>query len=232
MHSAEFRPAKQRENNLFVAFERSRIFALSFLCAAALSACAVGPDYKTPATDTPQTFAHAVHPEFSTQGIEVSWWKLFKDKELSALVDQTLQHNYDLEIARANLLEARALYMEAGLNLAPTITSHANYNEQKRSLGALNNRDFVPRELKLYNTGFDAFWEVDFFGRVRRNVEASSDEVGAQEANLRDLSVSLIAEVARNYFQLRGLQNQLAVSKMNAENQLQCDKRSLSFLSG
>lgn len=221
MHSAEFRPAKQRENNLFVAFERSRIFALSFLCAAALSACAVGPDYKTPATDTPKTFAHAVHPEFSTQGIEVSWWKLFKDKELSALVDQTLQHNYDLEIARANLLEARALYMEAGLNLAPTITSHANYNEQKRSLGALNNRDFVPRELKLYNTGFDAFWEVDFFGRVRRNVEASSDEVGAQEANLRDLSVSLIAEVARNYFQLRGLQNQLAVSKMNAENQLQ-----------
>lgn len=192
---------------------------ITVLGATLLSACAVGPDFKTPASNAPQTFAHAAHPEFSRQGIEVAWWKLFKDSELSALVDQTLQHNYDLQTARANLLEARALYMEAGLNLAPTITSHAYYTEQKRSVGALNNRAFVPRELKLYNTGFDAFWEVDFFGRVRRNVEASSDEVEAQEASLRDLGVSLIAEVARNYFQLRGLQNQLAVAKKNAENQ-------------
>jgi multidrug efflux system outer membrane protein len=221
MHSAEFHPVKQRGNHLFVALERSRIFALSFLCAAALSACAVGPDYKAPASNAPQTFTHAVHPEFSTQGIEVSWWKLFKDSELTVLVDQTLQHNYDLQTARANLLEARALYMEAGLNLAPIVTSHANYTDQNRSAGALNNKTFAPRPLKLYNIGFDAFWEVDVFGRVRRNVEASSDEVEAQEASLRDLSVSLIAEVARNYFQLRGLQNQLAVSKMNAENQLQ-----------
>ena len=174
-----------------------------------------------PATNAPQTFAHAAHPEFSRKGIEVTWWKLFKDSELSALVDQAVQHNYDLKTARANLLEARALYMEAGLNLVPTITSHAYYNEQKRSVGALNNRDFAPRELKLANIGFDAFWEIDFFGRVRRNVEASRDEVEAQEASLRDLGVSLIAEVARNYFQLRGLQNQLAVAKKNAENQAQ-----------
>lgn len=194
---------------------------MPFLCAAALGACSVGPDYKTPASTAPPTFAHAVHPEFSTQGIEVSWWKLFNDKELSGLVEQTLRHNYDLQTARANLLEARALYMEAGLNLAPAVTTHANYTDQNRSAGALNNKTFAPRPLKLYNIGFDAFWEVDFFGRVRRNVEASSDEVAAQEASLRDLSVSLIAEVARNYFQLRGLQNQLAVSKMNADNQFQ-----------
>jgi outer membrane protein, multidrug efflux system len=193
----------------------------TFLGAALLSACAVGPDYKMPAPDAPRTFAHAVHPEFTTQNIELAWWQLFKDNQLNILVEQTLQHNYDLQIARANLLEARALYLEAGLNLAPIISSHANYTEQKRSIGALNNRAFVPRELKLYNTGFDAFWEVDFFGRVRRNVEASSDEVSAQEASLRDLSVSLTAEVARNYFQLRGLQNQLAVARRNAENQSQ-----------
>jgi len=194
---------------------------ITVLGATLLSACAVGPDFKTPASNAPQTFAHAAHPEFSRRGIEVTWWKLFKDSELSALVDQTVQHNYDLKTARANLLEARALYMEAGLNLVPTITSHAYYNEQKRSVGALNNRDFAPRELKLANIGFDAFWEIDFFGRVRRNVEASRDEVEAQEASLRDLGVSLIAEVARNYFQLRGLQNQLAVAKKNAENQAQ-----------
>ncbi|MBF6648205.1 efflux transporter outer membrane subunit [Methylobacter sp. BlB1] len=199
---------------------QSRV-VMTLLTAALVSACAVGPDYETPKTDMPQTFHHGIQPEFSQKGIEVSWWKLFDDKQLTALVDQTIQHNRDLETARANLREARALYMEAGLNLFPIVSSHANYNEQKRSVGSLNNRAFVPRELKLYNIGFDAFWEVDFFGRVRRNVEASSDEVEAQEASLRDLSVSLIAEVARNYFELRGLQNQLAVARKNAENQTQ-----------
>ncbi len=89
----------------------------------------------------------------------------------------------------------------------------------KRSAAALNNLSYAPRELKIYSTGFDAFWELDLFGRVRRNLEASSDEVDAQEANLRDLGVSLIAETARNYFELRGLQNQLATAKKNAENQ-------------
>jgi multidrug efflux system outer membrane protein len=140
---------------------------------------------------------------------------------LNALIDKALRNNYDLKSALANLREARALYLEAGLNLAPIITSHANYTEQKRSIGSLNNRNFVPRDLKLYSVGFDAFWEVDFFGRVRRDIEASSDEVEAQEASLRDLGVSVIAEVARNYFELRGLQNQLAVAKKNADNQAQ-----------
>ncbi|MGZ5010086.1 MAG: efflux transporter outer membrane subunit [Methylobacter sp.] len=201
--------------------ERSKIFGLALLCAALLSACAVGPDYKTPATDAGSAFTNANNPEFSAQGVEVAWWKLFDDKDLTELVDQTVQHNRDLQAARANLREARALYLESGLNLAPIVTSHANYTDQIRSAAALNNRSFAPRDLKLYNIGFDAFWEVDFFGRVRRNVEASSDEVEAQEASLRDLGVSLIAEVARNYFELRGLQNQLATAKKNAENQTQ-----------
>lgn len=219
MHFANLRFLIQLRNILFVILDRRRVFGLTFLCIAILSACAVGPDYKTPATDAGQAFANAAHPEFSEHDVEVAWWKLFEDKDLTELVDQTVRHNRTLQAARANLREARALYMDAGLNLAPTVTSHANYTEQKRSVGSLNNKDFVPRELKLYNAGFDAFWEIDFFGRVRRNVEASGDEVDAQEASIRDLGVSLIAEVARNYFELRGLQQQLATAKKNAENQ-------------
>jgi len=211
MHCAELHV----RNNL----GRGRIFGLIVISTALLSACAVGPDYKTPATDAGQAFANADNPAFSAQGVDVAWWKLFEDKDLTELVDQTVQHNRNLEAARANLREARSLYMEAGLNLAPIVSSHANYTDQKRSAGALNNRSFAPRDLTLYNIGFDAFWEVDFFGRVRRNVEASSDEVDAQEASLRDLGVSLIAEVARNYFELRGLQNQLTTAKKNAANQ-------------
>lgn len=198
-----------------------RIVSLSILCAAILTGCKVGPDYKTPFTEAGQTFSNAANPEFSAQSVDVAWWKLFEDNALTELVNQAVLNNRDLQAAQANLREARALYMEAGLNLAPAVTTHANYNEQKRSAGALNNRSFAPRELKLYNIGFDALWELDLFGRVRRNVEASSDEVDAQEASLRDLGISLIAEVARNYFELRGLQNQLATAKKNVDNQSQ-----------
>ena len=185
-----------------------------------LSACAVGPDYKVPTTEIPQSFARSYTEEFSAQTIEVSWWTLFQDKPLNELVNQTVQHNLDLKAARANITQARALYLQTALNLAPIISSHANYIDQERSMGALNNRSYVPRGIQLYNVGFDAQWELDIFGRVRRSVEASNDQVEMQEATLRDLSVSLAAEVARNYFELRGLQNQLEVAKKNTENQV------------
>src|SRR5262249_54222475 len=77
------------------------------------------------------------------------------------------------------------------------------------------------RDTELYHAGFDASWELDFFGRVRRSIEASTADVGAAEASRRDVIVSLLAEVASNYFELRGVQNQLAVSRQNAENQRQ-----------
>ncbi len=190
------------------------------LTAGLLSACAVGPDYKAPVMDAPKSFARAEAPVFTGQGVELNWWKLFQDKELNTLIEQTIAHNYDLQAANANIREARALYLQSSLNLAPIVSSHANFTDQKRSLGALNNLSYAPRGLKLYNVGFDALWELDIFGRVRRSVEASNDEVEAQEATLRDLSVSLVAEVARNYFELRGLQNQLVVARKNIENQV------------
>lgn len=185
-----------------------------------LSACAVGPDYQEPATNNlPDKFANGGHTEFSDNDIELGWWKLFNDQQLIALIDQTVAHNYDIKAARANLAEARALYLEAGLNLLPQVSSHANYIDTMRSISSLNNRSFVPRDLHLLNSGFDAYWEVDIFGRVRRNVEATNDEVDAQDASLRDIGVSLIAETARNYFELRGLQRQLEVAEKNARNQ-------------
>ncbi len=195
--------------------DRNELLAICLSSLVVLSGCAVGPDYSPPTDKPPARFGQAVHPEFSERSVERRWWTLFDDRNLLDLVERAVRNNYDLQAARATLREARALYLEAGLNLAPIVTSHANYSEQKRSKGSLNNRSFVPRELKLYNVGFDAFWELDLFGRVRRDVEASDDEVAAEEASLRDIAVSLIAEVARNYFELRGLQSQLDVARKN-----------------
>ncbi len=184
-----------------------------------LNGCAVGPDYQAPDTVVPENFVQGLQKDYSNRPVDSAWWRLFDDTQLTALIDTTLQHNYDLQSAQANLLEARALYLQAGLELLPNIGSHASYTDQKRSFGALNNRTYAPRELKLYNIGFDATWEFDIFGRKRRKFEASNDEVEAQEASLRDLSISLTAEVARNYFELRGLQNQLNVAQKNVDIQ-------------
>ncbi|CAL1241294.1 TolC family protein [Candidatus Methylocalor cossyra] len=200
----------------------SRRHAWSLGLAVLLAGCAVGPDYQTPPTETGgASFANAGLPEFSPRGVEVAWWKLFDDPRLVELVEQAVRNNRDLAAAKANLREARALYLQAALDLLPTVTAHANYTDLRRSTGALNNRAYVPRDLALYNTGFDTFWEIDIFGRIRRNVEAADADIQAREATLRDLLVSLVSEVARNYFELRGLQHQLAVAKKNAENQLE-----------
>jgi len=186
------------------------------------AACAVGPDYQAPASSAPDHYTQSTSSSsFVEREVETEWWKAFDDAQLTALIEQALAHNYELQAAKANLREARALYLESGLNLAPAITARGNYTEQKRSVGSLNNRTFVPRELKLFSTGFDAFWEADLFGRLRRSVEASDDEVEAEEASLRDVGISLIAEVARNYFELRGLQRQLAVAQEHVRNQAQ-----------
>ena len=185
-----------------------------------LSACTVGPDYRPPdVPNLPTHFASANTNQFSEEMIELNWWQSFNDPLLLSLITQSITHNYEIQIAYANLAQARALYVDAGLNLLPQVTSHANYNHQMRSIAALNNRSFVPRSLSLYNVGFDAFWELDLFGRVRRNTEISNLEIQSSEANLRDIHTSLIAEVARNYVELRGLQNQLAITQQQIDNQ-------------
>jgi multidrug efflux system outer membrane protein len=117
------------------------------------------------------------------------------------------------------LREARALRGQARLDLAPTVTASGGYTKARasdRQLGPLPN---VDREQDFYDSGFDAFWELDFFGRVRRGVEASTAQLQSAEASVYATQVSVTAEVARNYFELRGAQQQLEVARRNAENQ-------------
>src|SRR5207253_1741555 len=88
------------------------------------------------------------------------------------------------------------------------------------------------REFELYDAGFDATWELDLFGRVRRSVQAANAQLGSVEATQVDVLVSVTAEVARNYFELRGLQNQLAVARRNADVQTETLKITQSRLDG
>ena len=108
---------------------------------------------------------------------------------------------------------------ETKLDLAPTVQASAGYTKARASDRQLAPLPNVDRNQDFYDSGFDAFWELDFFGRVRRQVEASSAEVQSAEASVYATQVSVTAEVARNYFELRGAQQQLAVAQRNAENQ-------------
>lgn len=184
-----------------------------------LSACAVGPDYEPPKVATPDQFVGAETAQFSSADVESDFWKSFNDERLNALIEQALTSNHDIRIAAARLREARALRGEARLDFAPTITASAGHTESRGSSRQTAPIAGVSRDQDYYDAGFDAFWELDFFGRVRRGVEARSAEVQSAEAGVYDTQVSITAEVARNYFELRGAQQRLEVASRNADNQ-------------
>jgi NodT family efflux transporter outer membrane factor (OMF) lipoprotein len=187
------------------------------LLSVALTGCMVGPNYQEPPAEMPNGFANAGGARFSSAEVETTWWRGFNDEKLNRLVVLAVAGNHDLRIATARLLEARALRAEVELDRYPTVTSQGSYSRNRLSEALAP--DIRDRDRDLYNVGFDATWELDFFGRVRRSIEAATATVEAQEAARRDVIVSLLSEVARNYLELRGAQNQLAVARRNAENQ-------------
>lgn len=201
-------------NQTFNLAKRLSVLAVS----AVLAACAVGPDYQQPQMTAPDQFVAADATEFSPANVEQDFWKSFGDEQLNGLIEQALKANHDIRIATARLREARALRGEAQLDFGPTVSTSGGRTEVRASERQAPFAG-VERDQDYYDAGFDAFWELDFFGRIRRNVEANSALVQAAEAGVYATQVSVTAEVARNYFELRGAQQRLEVAQRNAENQ-------------
>jgi multidrug efflux system outer membrane protein len=206
---------------------RRRFFSQLVASLALLSGCAVGPDFVPPVTELPASFTQSPDGISSGADIDVAkqWWDNFKDPELSALVTEAVLSNKDLEGALARVNQARATRREAFLDLLPTITSEGSYSRSRIPTTTFagdafqTGRSHITNE--FYGVGFDAFWELDLFGRVRRGVEARDAESAASVADLRDAIRIVISEVARNYFVLRGTQQQILVAKANAKTQEQ-----------
>lgn len=193
-----------------------RLPALGLVAAFTLAACAVGPDYREPKMDVPTQFVEAAAPQFTTSDDFAKFGSLFGDDMLAGLVSDGLAANHDLRIALSRLNEARALRGAARLDLGPAITGSAGFVDQRLSTSQAAG---TPRDRQGYDAGFDAFWELDFFGRNRRALEASNADLQAAEAGLLDARISVAAEIARSYFELRGNQQRLAVARRNVENQ-------------
>lgn len=192
------------------------IRSTALFTALALAGCAsVGPDYKTPATPAANVQGIDAARESAAQ-FQATWWKQFNDPVLDTLIQHAAKGSLDLRMAEARLHESRALLGSAKSDQLPTISTDVGYTrafEQQPGFGTQR------VAVDTYQAGFDASWEVDVFGGVRRSVEAARADLGASEASLRDAQVSLFAEVARNYFELRGTQQRLAIAQRNIANQ-------------
>jgi multidrug efflux system outer membrane protein len=192
-------------------------FILLAAGAVLLPACAVGPVYRAPET-APAQLNNAQSSAFVAQTPESAWWQEFDDTELDGLMRRALSKNLDLRGASDRVKAARAVFVQSKLDYAPHVQMQGDYshsNEQQPGFGT--NRYNIQSD----TLGFDAAWELDLFGHVRRSVEAARADFGAESANFRDAQVTVAAEVARNYFELRGTQKRLAVARGNLESERQ-----------
>ena len=190
---------------------------LAFLAPLALTACAIGPNYVKPDTRVSDQFGNFNAAAFTQDQTVTKFWSLFSDDLLDTLVSDALTANHDLRIALSRFNEARALRRQSKFDLFPTVTASGGYTKQRltEEQAAL----LPSRNQTFYDAGFDAIWELDLFGRVRRGIEASNAAAESAEASLRDAQVIVVAEVVRTYLELRGQQGRLAVARRNVENQ-------------
>ncbi len=177
--------------------------------------CAVGPHYKPPKPDVVKF--HAADANLITeQPFNTRWWNQFEDPVLDSLVDRSLASNNGIRIARARLAESRAIFDERKLDRFPTIPVAASYQHSKEQIPGFGDQR---RTINNFTAGFDAFWEADLFGRVSHGIAATRADNQAFEADLHDVQVSVVSELARNYFELRGAQWRLAVADRSLTNQ-------------
>ena len=217
--------------------------SVALLAAAALAACTVGPNYKTPQMPTPAAYQEtgAVPGATSETPDLRQWWSQFRDPTLDSLVERALAGNLDVASGVSKIREARQQVVLAGAAARPHVDVSPSVNNTLLSKNAgfsqlagafqgggapgsgagggsvgigLPGTDFT-----TYSAGFDASWELDLFGQTRRAVEAARGRVEAQEWSLRDTQVSVASEVAVDYLTLRSLQRQIAVAQTEEARQ-------------
>jgi NodT family efflux transporter outer membrane factor (OMF) lipoprotein len=173
------------------------------------SCAAVGPNYTPPVSNAPAAWNTAlqdgVTKESTDPQILSKWWTVFDDPILSELIAESVNGNLDLKQAKSRIREARARRIVAKAGLFPTLDTSGTYS--KSHSNKVTNDS--------YRAGFDAGWEIDIFGGIRRSVEAADANLQASHEDLRDVLVSLTAETGLNYVEARTFQRRLAVANAN-----------------
>ncbi|VXD00503.1 RND efflux system outer membrane lipoprotein [Pseudomonas sp. 8Z] len=185
------------------------------LLALALSACAVGPDYRTPETD-PARIAALESGDYDRTRFDAAWWQQFEDPTLNQLVQRSLADNRELRVAFSRLRAARAIRDDVANDSLPTVTSRAS-GEFGKAQQPPTTEERIRQE--RYDLGLDTAWELDLFGRIQRQLEASEARIEVAEADYYQIQVSLIAELVDAYGTLRGAQLREHIALENLKNQ-------------
>jgi outer membrane protein, multidrug efflux system len=198
-------------------FTIHRIYGM--LAAVLLVGCAtVGPDYTRPEISTPKKWRTDLKTN-PAQGpgdsrTMADWWTTLNDPTLTSLIQRALKDNLDLKDARSRVREARARRGISAAERFPTLDAGGSAKSSRSSedTGSGERRE-------LYAAGFDANWELDLFGGVRRSIEAAQADLETSQEDYRDVMVSLLAEVALNYIEVRTFQTRLEVANKNLKTQ-------------
>jgi NodT family efflux transporter outer membrane factor (OMF) lipoprotein len=224
--------------------KRTLLFAAGLVAAAATAGCTVGPDFKRPDWASPSSWftgpreAVAPPPSVPVAGpVDVDWWTLFHDPVLTGLERRVAAENLDVKVAGVRLTESRAQLGVARASLFPTIGGNVSYTREEasnnglfavipsaagatgangaagNSTGGVNGTGLSAFD--LWQGGFDASWEVDLWGGVKRSVESAAASTEAAGEAKRSVLLASLAEVARDYIQLRGVQTQLQIARDN-----------------
>jgi len=190
-----------------------------------LAGCTVGPNYNAPKTKVPSSFAGQASAQTVASDQFAKWWITLQDPQLNSLVERAVRGNLDLRLAQARVREARAQRGVVKADLYPTVNVSGSYQRSRSSAnvnipqGGSESQTTTGVEGDLYQAGFDASWEIDVFGGVRREIEAANADLAAEIENRRDVLVTLLAEVARNYVELRASQRQVVIARANLQAQ-------------
>ena len=189
--------------------------AAMMLGGCALLPSPVGQDYQAPELALPAHWSVTLPGggEQTDRNL-AGWWRQFGDFQLGQLIDEALAGSLDLRLAQARLRQARASREQAAGGLFPILTASTGASRSKNAT-AINPQP--PRT--VYDAGFDASWEIDIFGGARRGIEAATADQAASEARLNHTRVSLVAEVALNYVELRSYQRRIAIARDNLASQ-------------
>lgn len=194
-----------------------------------LAGCSVGPDYQRPDISASTAWQEGRQKGVDGQTAELAhWWQEFNDPLLNSLVERAVKSNLDLRIAEARIREARATLDVTTAGYWPSLNSSGSYTRNRASENAVGapgqGAVVAPTGARqpaqdFFKTGFDSVWEIDVFGGTRRRVEAAQASVEASVEDRRDVLVTLLGDVAKNYIDLRGFQRRLDVARANLKAQ-------------
>jgi multidrug efflux system outer membrane protein len=192
-----------------------------------LTGCTVGPNFQRPQVQVPDRWvgpspAPAHQPASPAEKNLARWWTVFSDPVLSSLVERAVDSNLDLKLAESRIRQARAARGVATSDMGPTIDASGSFQRSQTpgsSTTSTKARDTTGPTANQYRAGFDASWELDIFGGVRREVEAADADLEAAVEDRRDVLVTLTAEVASNYVDLRAFQQRISIARQNLDAQ-------------